>query len=111
MADWWEQGWEAERACFELVPAVDVLGDEAVRLERGDFNRVAVRAGDPVELVRRFAAERPPRIHVVDLAAARSGGVRTALVQELVDAADGVPLQVAGGVRSDVDAAALVAAG
>lgn len=96
---------------FELIPAVDVLGDEAVRLERGDFSRVTVRAGDPVALVRRFAGSRPPRIHVVDLAAARAGGVRPALVATLVAEAAPVPVQVAGGVRAPEDALALVHAG
>jgi len=98
-------------ADFELIPAVDVLGDEAVRLEQGDFARVTLRAGDPAELVRRFAEARPPRIHVVDLAAARSGGVRPHLVAALAAAAAPVPLQAAGGVRSPADALALVAAG
>src|SRR3990170_7358298 len=98
-------------ADFELIPAVDVLGDEAVRLEQGDFARVTLRAGDPAELVRRFAERRPPRIHVVDLAAARSGGVRPHLVAALAAAAAPVPLQAAGGVRSPADALALVAAG
>jgi phosphoribosylformimino-5-aminoimidazole carboxamide ribotide isomerase len=96
---------------FEVIPAVDVLGDEAVRLEQGDFARVTLRAGDPAELVRRFAERRPPRIHVVDLAAARSGGVRPSLVAALVAEAAPVPLQAAGGVRSPADALALVAAG
>src|SRR3990170_972580 len=98
-------------ADFELIPAVDVLGDEAVRLEQGDFARVPPRAGDRAELVRRFAEARPPRIHVVDLAAARSGGVRPHLVAALAAAAAPVPLQAAGGVRSPADALALVAAG
>ena len=96
---------------FELIPAVDMLGEEAVRLERGDFSRITLHAGGPVELVRRFAASRPPRIHVVDLAAARDGGIRPEVVRALVSAAAPVPVQAAGGVRSPEDAVALVAAG
>src|SRR3970040_882541 len=98
-------------ADFELIPAVDVLGDEAVRLEQGDFARVTLRAGDPAELVRRFAERRAPRIHVVDLAGAPSRRVRPPLVAALVAEAAPVPLQAAGGVRSPADALALVAAG
>ena len=101
----------ATGAAFELIPAVDVLGEEAVRLEQGAFDRVTLRAGDPRVLVRQFAERRPPRIHVVDLAAARAGGVRPALVVELVARAAPVPLQVAGGVRSPADALALLRAG
>jgi phosphoribosylformimino-5-aminoimidazole carboxamide ribotide isomerase len=96
---------------FVVIPAVDVLGTEAVRLEQGDFARVVVHAGPPEELVRRFAAGSPPYLHVVDLAASRAGGVRPAVIRRLVAAAGGVRVQAAGGVRSPADAAALVAAG
>jgi phosphoribosylformimino-5-aminoimidazole carboxamide ribotide isomerase len=91
-----------------LIPAVDVLGDEAVRLEQGDFARVTHRAGDPLELVRRFAAAGAPLVHLVDLEGARSGVTRPQLVRV---AAGIVPLQAAGGVRSVADALALVEAG
>jgi phosphoribosylformimino-5-aminoimidazole carboxamide ribotide isomerase len=94
-----------------LLPAVDVLGDAAVRLEQGDYGRISTRAGDPAELVARFAADRPPWIHVVDLDAARSGSVRPSLIRRLAAAASKVPLQAAGGVRSPGDALALVEAG
>jgi phosphoribosylformimino-5-aminoimidazole carboxamide ribotide isomerase len=96
---------------FALLPAVDVLGEVAVRLEQGDYRRVAARAGDPAELVRRFAARRPPWIHVVDLDAARSGSIRPLLIRRLAAAAGEVPVQAAGGVRSLEDALALVEAG
>lgn len=94
-----------------VIPAVDVLDGEAVRLVRGRYAEVGVRAGDPLALVQRFAASAPPAIHFVDLAAARNGGVRPELVERAVEAAAGVPLQVAGGVRAPADALALAAAG
>ena len=100
-----------EQTSFQLVPAVDVLGGEAVRLERGAFERVGVRAGDPVELARRLAWTRPPWLHIVDLEGARSGGVRPELVAEISAAVAPVPVQAAGGVRSPGDALALVEAG
>jgi phosphoribosylformimino-5-aminoimidazole carboxamide ribotide isomerase len=99
------------RSGFQLIPAVDILGGEAVRLERGTFDRVRVRAGDPVELARRFAAARPPWLHVVDLEAARSGGVRPGRVAEIAAAVEPVPIQASGGVRSPADALALAEAG
>jgi phosphoribosylformimino-5-aminoimidazole carboxamide ribotide isomerase len=94
-----------------LLPAVDVLDGAAVRLERGDFGRVNASAGDPAELVRRLAADGPAWIHVVNLDAARDGAVNPELVARLVEAADDVPVQAAGGVRSPADALSLVAVG
>jgi phosphoribosylformimino-5-aminoimidazole carboxamide ribotide isomerase len=102
---------ESERLRFQVIPAVDLLGDQAVRLERGDFERVILRAGDPEQLVARFAAARPPLIHVVDLDGARAGMVRPTLVERLAAAADSVPVQASGGIRSIADADALLRAG
>jgi phosphoribosylformimino-5-aminoimidazole carboxamide ribotide isomerase len=95
---------------IEVIPAVDVLGDEAVRLERGSYDDVVERAADPVALAERWAREGASRIHLVDLDGARQGGVRPALVQA-VAAATGLPVQASGGIRSVADAEALLAAG
>jgi phosphoribosylformimino-5-aminoimidazole carboxamide ribotide isomerase len=75
------------------------------------FDRVGIRAGDPVELARRFAAARPPWLHVVDLKGARSGGARPGRVAEIAAAVAPVPVQAAGGVRSPAAALAFVEAG
>lgn len=96
---------------FLVIPAVDLLGDEAVRLEQGAFDRVRLRAGDPEELVARFAAARPALVHVVDLEGARAGRVRPGVVARLVAAARPVPVQASGGIRSLADAGALLEAG
>lgn len=95
----------------QVIPAVDVLGGEAVRLEQGDYARVTLRAGDPLDLVARLATSRPPLLHLVDLDGARSGRSRPDLVARAVDAAGPVPVQAAGGIRSLVDAEAALEAG
>jgi phosphoribosyl isomerase A len=95
---------------FQVVPAVDLLGDEAVRLEQGDFGRVAVRA-HPEELVRRFAAAGAQLIHVVDLDGARHGRIRPDVLAHLAEVAAPAKLQASGGIRSPADAGQLLAAG
>jgi phosphoribosylformimino-5-aminoimidazole carboxamide ribotide isomerase len=99
------------RGEFQLIPAVDVVGAEAVRLRQGAFDDVVARAGDPAELVTRFAAGRPPFVHVVDLDGARSGRIRPDLVGTLAAAAAPTPVQASGGIRSLADAQALLDAG
>ncbi|HVB70074.1 MAG TPA: HisA/HisF-related TIM barrel protein [Acidimicrobiales bacterium] len=95
---------------MQLIPAVDILGEDAVRLERGDFDRVLFRR--PVdEFVQLVAATSPPLIHLVDLDGARSGTPRLELVRRCVALASPVPLQVSGGLRRVEDALAAVAAG
>ena len=94
-----------------MLPAVDVLGDETVRLEQGSYDRVTVRAGDPAERARAFAEAGAPLLHVVDLDGARTGRIRPELVARLVEAAAPAVLQVSGGARSPGDVEALLAAG
>ena len=94
---------------IEVIPAVDVLGTGAVRLERGAYDAVVERAGEPVELARRWIASGARRIHLVDLDGARSGRLRPELVHAV--ASLGAPVQASGGIRTVADARALLDAG
>ena len=100
-----------EPEAFQVIPAVDILGTEAVRLLRGDYDEVTLREADPFALIERVAAAGAEIVHVVDLSAARAGGVRPDLIARAVAAAAPAQVQAAGGVRSTSDAATLVAAG
>ena len=93
-----------------MLPAVDLLGEQAVRLEQGDFGRVVARA-QPEELVRRFADAGARLIHVVDLDGARRARIRPDIVARLAQAAAPANLQASGGIRSPADAEQLLAAG
>ena len=97
-------------ADMQLIPAIDLLGDDVVRLERGDYDRVLFR--QPIEeFVRRVVATNPSLIHVVDLQGARDGAVRLDAVRRCVAAGAGTSLQISGGIRSLESAAAVLAAG
>jgi phosphoribosylformimino-5-aminoimidazole carboxamide ribotide isomerase len=94
----------------EVIPAIDLLGRKAVRLERGDYARVT-DYGRPTELAARFAADGVRWIHVVDLDGARAGRIRPVVIEALVTAAFPALVQASGGVRSAADGQALVRAG
>jgi phosphoribosylformimino-5-aminoimidazole carboxamide ribotide isomerase len=107
LAEW--QEWLAGGGPIEVIPAVDVLGEGAVRLHQGAYDAVVERAGDPVALARAFAEAGAQRVHLVDLDGARAGKVRPDLVREI--AAVVPSLQASGGIRSLEDAYALLEAG
>ena len=95
---------------MQLIPAIDLLGDYAVRLEQGDYDRVLFR--QPLdEFFARVVATGPDLIHVVDLQGARDGALRTEIIARCVRLAGSVPLQVSGGIRSLDAAQSVVAAG
>ncbi len=88
---------------MQVIPALDLLGGDAVRLEQGDYERVIFR--QPLEeFMGRLVSTAPALIHVVDLQGAREGALRTTVIERCRRAAGAVPLQVSGGIRS-VDAA------
>jgi phosphoribosylformimino-5-aminoimidazole carboxamide ribotide isomerase len=95
---------------MQIIPAIDLLGREAVRLEQGDYARVT-QYGKPTELAARFAAAGVSWIHVVDLDGARAGLIRPVVVSALVHASAPASVQVSGGVRTVADAETLVRAG
>ena len=95
---------------MELYCAIDLRGGQAVRLHQGDFDKER-SFGDPLELADRFVAAGAPRLHVVDLDAARtSEPINRAVIRRVVERVP-VPVQVGGGVRTDDDVAVLLGMG
>ncbi len=95
---------------MQLIPAIDLLGDNAVRLKQGDYNRVLFR--QPIEsFMARIVATSPPMIHIVDLQGARDGQFRSDVVARCTNLAGAIPLQVSGGIRSIESASGALDAG
>ena len=82
-----------------IIPAIDLLGGNAVRLEQGDFTRVTDFGSDPIALALGFAEAGAPWLHVVDLDGARLGHWCHLDVIGEIAAAAGVPVQAGGGAR------------
>jgi phosphoribosylformimino-5-aminoimidazole carboxamide ribotide isomerase len=86
-----------------IIPSIDILDGECVRLVRGDYQAVTVYENDPVAMARRFEEAGARRIHIVDLDAAR-GDPRTnrKKVRKIRRAVD-CTIQMGGGIRRDED--------
>ena len=95
---------------MKLLPAIDLLGGRAVRLEAGDRARATVFHERPVELVAELAAGGADRLHVVDLDGAFGEPRQWALVREIV-AASPIPVEVGGGLRDPTSIEAMLALG
>lgn len=83
---------------LEVIPAVDLLGGQVVRLRQGDYDEVTLYGSDPVAACLRWHDQGAGRVHVVDLEGARRGLVDLRLWESL--AAAGVRFQAGGGIRS-----------
>jgi phosphoribosylformimino-5-aminoimidazole carboxamide ribotide isomerase len=90
-----------------VLPSIDLAAGRAVRLLRGDLTHQKAYTTDADQVLalgRRFSGAGAKRLHVVDLDAALGSGDNRSLVELLVRGT-GLEVQVAGGVRSGLDAA------
>src|ERR1700680_3509408 len=93
-----------------LLPAIDLRGGYAVRLERGDPTRETRYDADPVARARAFVAAGARALHVVDLDGAFGTGENHAALRAICAAVD-VPVQTGVGIRSAADVGDRFAAG
>ncbi len=88
-------------APFELIPAIDLLAGEAVRLAQGDYERATVYDADPARVAKRFLEAGIRRLHVVDLEGAKAGRpIQADAVRRILAAVGPVPVQLGGGLRT-----------
>ena len=83
-----------------LLPAIDILDGKAVRLAKGDYDRVTVYNEDPVEQAKVFEDAGAEWLHMVDLDGAKSGNADNIAVVEAILAATSLKVEVGGGIRS-----------
>lgn len=59
---------------MNIFPAIDLIGGNAVRLYKGDYNQKTVYSSSPVDVARDFYKRGAEYLHLVDLDGAKSGG-------------------------------------
>lgn len=86
---------------MHIIPAIDLIDGESVRLVQGDYNKKSQMARTPDEAIRLYEQyEQVKRIHVVDLIGAKEQAAReTNLVAELKKLTN-IPLEIGGGLRN-----------
>jgi len=93
---------------MRVIAAVDIMGGSVVRLVKGDPASKIVYGSDPVETAKKWEAAGAHMLHIVDLDAAFSAGSNSDAVAKIVDAVK-IPVQAAGGIRSEDAAEAMLA--
>jgi phosphoribosylformimino-5-aminoimidazole carboxamide ribotide isomerase len=86
-----------------IIPAIDLLDGQCVRLYKGDYSRSTVYERDPVETARAFVDAGVRRIHVVDLNAARADGTNNRKTISRIRRSVDALIEVGGGIRSGSD--------
>lgn len=96
---------------MQIIPAIDLLDGEVVRLTKGDYNRKTVYSENPLEQARTFKEAGFDHIHVVDLNGAKEGAFRNLnWIRRIMDELD-LSVQTGGGVRNKEQIRQLIDAG
>lgn len=89
---------------IELIPAIDLIDGQCVRLTQGDYDRKKVYADDPAEVARHFVELGFHRLHVVDLDGAKSRHiVNEKILQAITTACPSLVVDFGGGIKIDED--------
>ncbi len=84
-----------------ILPAVDLLDGNAVRLAQGRRDAVTVYSDDPVAMARRWVDAGATWLHVVDLNGAFDGVyTNLAVAERIIKACPGVQIELSGGIRT-----------
>jgi phosphoribosylformimino-5-aminoimidazole carboxamide ribotide isomerase len=94
-----------------VIPAIDLMGGEVVRLEKGDFATKTVYARKPADKASEFARAGAKLLHVVDLDGAKAGWPVNLDAVAAICRVPGLEVELGGGLRTLVDIEKVLALG
>jgi len=88
---------------MDLIPAIDIIDGQCVRLTQGDYARKKIYFQHPLEAAKKFEAAGLRRLHVVDLDGAKASRIiNHRILQELATHTN-LQIDFGGGIKSDED--------
>lgn len=85
---------------MNIIPAIDLIGGKAVRLQKGDYDRVTVYSDDPAAVAESFEAAGAKYLHVVDLDGAKDGTTANFETVKKIIETTHLSVEVGGGIRT-----------
>ena len=83
---------------MKIIPAIDLMNGDVVRLYKGDPNQKIIYSNDPVQIAKKWEGFGADMIHLVDLDATLGLGDNYETLKEICQNIS-IPVQVAGGLR------------
>jgi phosphoribosylformimino-5-aminoimidazole carboxamide ribotide isomerase len=87
---------------FYVIPAIDLLDNNVVRLYKGNYDEKKIYYQDPTDIVKYFKDIGVKRVHIVDLNAARDGNtkINRKSIDKIIKEKDHLILEIGGGIRN-----------
>ncbi len=86
---------------IEIIPAMDIINGQCVRLTQGDFSTKTVYAQNPLEVALKFEQAGFKRLHLVDLDGARSGKPVNLHILRAIAEQTSLVIDYGGGIKSN----------
>ena len=96
---------------IELIPAIDIINGQCVRLTKGDYDQKTVYRDSPAEVAKEFEEIGFRRLHVVDLDGAKSKHIVNEAVLTAITTETNLVVDFGGGIKTDEDIEKAFAAG
>ncbi len=96
---------------IELIPAIDIINGQCVRLTKGDYLQKTVYRNSPAEVAKEFETLGFKRLHVVDLDGAKSKHIVNEAVLKVITMKTSLTVDFGGGIKTDEDIEKAFAAG
>ena len=87
---------------IELIPAIDIIEGQCVRLTKGDYDQKTVY-GSPLEMAQEFELIGYRRLHMVDLDGAKSKHIVNGEILSQISAKTNLIVDFGGGIKTDED--------
>ena len=87
---------------IELIPAIDIINGQCVRLTKGDYDQKTVY-GNPLDMALEFERLGFRRLHVVDLDGAKSKHIVNDAVLKGITTETNLVVDFGGGIKTDAD--------
>ena len=88
---------------IELIPAIDIIDGQCVRLTKGDYDQKTVYRDSPAEVAKEFEQKGFKRLHIVDLDGAKSKHIVNDEVLRRITTETNLTVDFGGGIKTDED--------
>ena len=85
---------------MKIIPAVDLMNGQVVRLYKGDPKQKTVYSDNPIEIAKKWEADGADMLHIVDLDATLGIGSNLSIIKKILEEIS-IPVEVAGGLRDE----------
>jgi len=85
---------------MKIIPAIDLMDGQVVRLVKGDPKNKTVYSSNPLEIAKKWQSAGADMLHIVDLDATLGRGSNLEIIKKMLSELN-VPVEVAGGLRDE----------